>query len=82
MSSVDVACACRKAFVPIHPPNVLSHLPPEAHLGPVDPETLPADAFAATEEELRIAHARAELPAPGAALNLQDIEVCVFGAAS
>ncbi|GJE85004.1 FMN-dependent alpha-hydroxy acid dehydrogenase family protein [Phanerochaete sordida] len=63
-----------KAFVPIHPPNVLSHLPPEAHLGPVDPETLPADAFAATEEELRIAHARAELPEPGAALNLQDIE--------
>lgn len=63
-----------KAFVPIHPPNVLSHLPPEAHLGPVDPETLPADAFGATEEELRIARARAELPDPGAALNLYDIE--------
>ena len=42
----------------------------------MDPETLPADAFAATEEELRIARARAELPDPGAALNLYDIEVC------
>ncbi|EKM59804.1 uncharacterized protein PHACADRAFT_138050 [Phanerochaete carnosa HHB-10118-sp] len=63
-----------KAFVPIHPPNVLAHLPPEAHLGPVDPETLPAEAFEATEEELRIAHARAELPEPSAALNLHDIE--------
>lgn len=61
--------------MPVHPPNILSHLPPEAHLGPIDPETLPAGAFEATEEELRIAKARAELPEPAAALNLQDIEV-------
>lgn len=61
--------------MPIHPPNILSHLPPEAHLGPIDPETLPAAAFEATEEETRIAQARAGLPDPSAALNLQDIEV-------
>ena len=67
--------ARRKSFVPIHPPNILSHLPPEAHLGPVDPATLPADALEATEEELRIAQARAEMPGPAAALNLQDVEV-------
>lgn len=63
-----------KSFVPIHPPNILSHLPPEAHLGPVDPATLPEDTLEATEEEDRIAQARAEMPGPAAALNLQDIE--------
>ena len=77
VTSADGACACRKAFVPIHPPNVLSHLPPEAHLGPVDPETLPADAFAATEEELRIAHARAELLVLALARGLE----CAVGGA-
>lgn len=61
--------------MPIHPPNILSHLPPEAHLGPVDPATLPEDTLEATEEEDRIAQARAEMPGPAAALNLQDIEV-------
>jgi L-lactate dehydrogenase (cytochrome) len=64
-----------KSFVPIHPPNILSHLPPEAHLGPIDPETLPKASFEETEEETRIAEARSQLPEPGAALNLQDIEV-------
>ena len=76
---------CRKTFLPIHPPNILSHLPPEAHLGPIDPETLPREAFEATEEELRIAKAREELPDPSAALNLQDIEVragFLFGSAA
>ena len=60
--------------MPIHPPNILSHLPPSAHLGPVDPETLPKGIFEATEEELRIAEARSQLPDPSAALNLYDIE--------
>lgn len=64
-----------KSFVPIHPPNVLSHLPPEAHIGPVDPETLPKEALEETEEERRIAEARSQLPDPSAALNLYDIEV-------
>jgi L-lactate dehydrogenase (cytochrome) len=76
MIHVCDAGTCRKAFIPIHPPNVLSHLPPEAHLGPIDPETLPKEAFEASEEEERIAKARAELPEPSAALNLHDIEVC------
>ncbi|KAI0787170.1 FMN-dependent dehydrogenase-domain-containing protein [Irpex lacteus] len=63
-----------KQFIPIHPPNILSHLPASAHLGPVDPETLPKPSFEDTEEEERIAEARSQLPEPGAALNLQDIE--------
>ena len=65
----------RKAFLPVHPPNTLQHLPLEAHIGPVDPATMPADANQPTEEELRIAEARANLPPPSAAINLRDIEV-------
>ncbi|KAI0944783.1 hypothetical protein AcV7_001493 [Taiwanofungus camphoratus] len=63
-----------KAFVPVHPPNTLTHLPPEAHLGPVDPATMPEDVNQLTEEEVRIAEARQSLPPPAAALNLNDIE--------
>ncbi|KAI5124988.1 hypothetical protein M0805_007413 [Coniferiporia weirii] len=62
-----------KAFVPIHPPGTLSSLPPEAHIGPVDPITLPNEATEQTEEEIRIANARAALPPPEAALNIHDI---------
>lgn len=62
--------------MPIHPPGTLSSLPPEAHIGPVDPETLPRDKQEQTEEEKRIASARANLPPPEAALNLHDITVC------
>lgn len=65
----------RKAFVPIHPPGTLGMLPPEAHLGPVDPATLPKEATEQTEEEKRIAKARANLPPPEAALNINDITV-------
>ena len=50
-------------------------LPPEAHLGPVDPETLPKEVTEQSEEEKRIAKARANLPPPEAALNLADIAV-------
>lgn len=64
-----------KQFIPIHPPNILSHLPASAHLGPVDPSTLPKPSVEDAEEEARIAKARSQLPEPGAALNLQDIEV-------
>ncbi|KAH9928981.1 FMN-dependent dehydrogenase-domain-containing protein [Amylocystis lapponica] len=63
-----------KAFVPVHPPNTLSHLPPEAHIGPVDPATMPEDANEPSEEDIRIAKARESLPPPAAALNLRDIE--------
>ncbi|TFY67109.1 hypothetical protein EVJ58_g1834 [Rhodofomes roseus] len=64
-----------KAFVPIHPPNTLQQLPMEAHIGPVDPTTIPEDANQPTEEEIRIAEARRNLPPPSAAINLHDIEV-------
>ena len=53
-------------------------LPPEAHVGPVDPETLPKQSKELTEEEKRIAKARANLPPPEAALNLNDIAVRVL----
>ena len=68
----------RKAFAPIHPPGTLSTLPPEAHIGPVDPATLPKSQPELTDEEKRIARARADLPPPEAALNLRDIEVLFF----
>ena len=67
--------AYRKAFIPIHPPGTLSTLPPDAHVGPVDPATLPKAAPDLTPEEQRIKEARRRLPPPEAALNLQDIEV-------
>lgn len=65
----------RKAFVPIHPPGVLSALAPEAYVGPVDPATLPKHDAELTAEEKRIKDARARVPPPEAALNLRDIEV-------
>ncbi|KZT10355.1 uncharacterized protein LAESUDRAFT_644780, partial [Laetiporus sulphureus 93-53] len=70
----DATCVY-KAFSPIHPPGTLQHLPMEAHLGPVDPATMPQVVYRPTEEELRIAEARKLLPPPSAALNLRDIEI-------
>lgn len=61
--------------MPIHPPGTLSTLPPEAHVGPVDPATLPKAAAELTPEEKRVKKARSNLPPPDAALNLLDIEV-------
>jgi L-lactate dehydrogenase (cytochrome) len=49
-----------------------------AHLGPVDPATIPTSTERITDEERRIQKARAELPPPEGALNLQDIEVMIF----
>ncbi|KAG9074236.1 Cytochrome b2, mitochondrial precursor, partial [Ceratobasidium sp. 370] len=63
-----------RVFVPIHPPDTLGALPPEMHLGPVDPATMPALTTQLSEEELRIERARAALPHPDAAINLADIE--------
>jgi L-lactate dehydrogenase (cytochrome) len=63
-----------RVFVPIHPPGTLSTLPPGAHLGTVDPDTVPKLATMLTEEEIRIQRARAALPHPDAAINLADIE--------
>lgn len=63
-----------RVFVPIHPPDTLSALPPTARVGTVDPATLPAQLTQLTAEELRIQEARATLPPPDAAINLADIE--------
>jgi L-lactate dehydrogenase (cytochrome) len=43
-------------------------------IGKVDPDTLPKLLYEPTEEEKRIESARAALPHPTAALNLDDIE--------
>ncbi|CAE6497016.1 unnamed protein product [Rhizoctonia solani] len=63
-----------RVFVPIHPPDTLSALPPTSHVGTVDPATLPAQLTQLTAEELRIQGARAALPPPEAAINIADIE--------
>lgn len=68
-----------KAFMPIHPPDVLSTLPPEYHVGTLDPTTAPASAYEETEEEIRIRKAREALPHPEAALNLNEIEELAKG---
>lgn len=63
-----------RIFTPIHPPNVLDTWPDLVKVGRVDPDTIPALSIEASEEEKRIAEARAALPHPAAALNLDDIE--------
>lgn len=63
-----------KVFKSIHPPNTLRRIPIEAHLGPIDPATMPVDANQPTEEELRIAEARKHIPSPSAVINLDEIE--------
>lgn len=63
-----------RVFVPIHPPDTLSTLPPHAHVGTVDPSTVPKHITQLTQEEIRIQRARAALPPPDAAINLADIE--------
>jgi hypothetical protein len=65
-------------FSPIHAPAVLDTLPPEAFIGQVDPDTVPRLAVEPTAEEKRIAAARAALPHPSAALNLDDIEALAY----
>jgi len=67
-------------FNPIHALTVLDTLPPEALIGPVDPDTVPwlAVTAEATAEERHIAAARAALPHPHAALNLDDIEALAY----
>ncbi|KAG8959535.1 Cytochrome b2, mitochondrial precursor [Tulasnella sp. 419] len=63
-----------KVFAPIHPPDSLASLPPEAHIGSIDVATLPEGLFEETAEEKRLRDAREALPVPEAALNLSDIE--------
>jgi L-lactate dehydrogenase (cytochrome) len=71
---------CRKIFASLHPPGTLALLDTNAHIGPVDPATIPAASERVTDEERRIAAVRAALPPPEAALNLHDIEVCLLNA--
>jgi hypothetical protein len=65
-------------FNPIHSPAILDTLPPGAFIGLVDPDTMPWLAVGPTAEEKRTAAARAALPHPRAALNLDDIEALAY----
>jgi L-lactate dehydrogenase (cytochrome) len=65
----------RKIFKPLHPPDALDMLPPEAHLGSVDPLTMPAvEDTGPTEEEKRMEEARSHMPAADAMLLIDDFE--------
>jgi len=61
--------------VPIHPPGTLQTLPLSAHIGTIDKKTMPQGTTMPTDEECRVARARAALPPPQAVLNLSEIEV-------
>lgn len=67
-----------RIFKPLHPPGSLNILPEEARIGLVDPETIPQLTLEPTAEEKRIEAARATLPHPSAALNLDDIEALAY----
>ncbi|KAG8814621.1 Cytochrome b2, mitochondrial precursor [Serendipita sp. 399] len=71
-----------RLFTPIHPPNTLDTFPDLIRVGFVDPDTLPRLLLEPTAEETRIAEARANLPPPSAALNLDDIEALAQGVLS
>lgn len=48
------------AYLAVHKPELLTHLPPTAHLGPIDPTTLPpalAPELSEEEEIFRTAEA-------------------------
>lgn len=61
-------------FFLLHSPDLLNTLPPEACLGPVDPDTLPPPDATRTEEELRQEAARRELPDVEDFLLIQEFE--------
>jgi L-lactate dehydrogenase (cytochrome) len=77
VSSLTQACSSlnRHVFASLHPPGTLGQLEPTAHIGPLDPATLPNKTSERSEEEKRIEVVRAALPPPEAALNIYDIEV-------
>ena len=65
----------RHIFKPLHPPDAFDLLDPEAHLGPVDPTTMPAvEETGPTEEEQKMAEARKSMPGAEGMLLLQDFE--------
>lgn len=49
-------------------------LPQGSHIGSLDPATVPKDLTGPSEEDIRIAEARAKLPPPSAVLNLVEME--------
>ncbi|KAL5398386.1 hypothetical protein PMIN03_007677 [Paraphaeosphaeria minitans] len=62
-------------FQLLHPPDAIGTLPPEYCLGAIDPETLPApQEMALTEDEIRQAEAREEMPQAADMLLVQDFE--------
>jgi hypothetical protein len=64
-----------KIFKPLHPPDALDQLDPSAHLGPVDPLTVPAEIDnGPTEEEERIRKAREDMPGAEGMMLVQDFE--------
>ncbi|KAL1411243.1 hypothetical protein Q8F55_002194 [Vanrija albida] len=63
-----------KIFKPLHPKDALDMLPPDKHLGPVDPATLPEVDDEPTDEERRIEAARALLPPIDSMHLLDDFE--------
>lgn len=63
-----------KIFKPLHPPDALELLDGSKHLGPVDPSTMPAIIEEETDDEKRMAAARALLPPVDAMHLLADFE--------
>lgn len=63
-----------RLFGPLHPPDALDMLEADKHLGPVDASTVPEEALEETDEDVRIAAARAQLPPAEAMLMVDDFE--------
>ncbi|KAJ4356370.1 uncharacterized protein N0V89_004403 [Didymosphaeria variabile] len=62
-------------FTLLHPPDAIGTLPPEYCIGPVDLETLPApEEHELSEDEIRQAEARQEMPPVANILLVQEFE--------
>lgn len=62
-------------YAPIHPKGTIeNNLPPECHLGAVDPTTLPDIQEEESDEQRRVRSAREHIPPLGAMVSLEDFE--------
>lgn len=62
-------------YAPIHPKGTIeNNLPPECHLGAVDPTTLPDIQEEESDEQRRVRSARKHIPPLGAMVSLEDFE--------